>query len=134
MASDAARIRAEGAKVELTDGRIVAVRFDIAALMRIEDEFGSLAAAFRAEKHVSTVVRQLAIGLAHEGFTVDTLIPLLDSRRMHDYQEALGVAWQEALPDPDPKETGEATTESTGDGSGGSPQSSGDGPTASSSA
>lgn len=101
------RITAKGYPITLTDGREVRLRFGMAAILQLEEDFGSLGAVQEALKNLTPqgrvfgpVVDLLAAGLSHHGITRAELIggDLLALDGLEHYAEQLGRAFAEAFP------------------------------------
>lgn len=113
-------LAARGKPITLIDGRVVHVVFTFSSVMRLEDDFGSIAAALTAVEQVESgkafgsIADILAAGLEHESTedgarlsNVDVLRYLLDSTELHHYSEQLGAAFEAAFPTPEQKGGGD---------------------------
>lgn len=107
----AAIIAARGKQITLIDGSQPHVVFTFSAVMRLEEEFGSIAGALEAVQQVEagkafgSIANILAAGLEHEKTAdghslgdVDVLRYLLDSQQLQVYSEQLGAAFEAAFP------------------------------------
>lgn len=107
-------LAARGKPIKLIDDRVVHVVFTFSSVMRLEDDFGSIAAALSAVEQVESgkafgsIADILAAGLEHESTddgarlsNVDVLRYLLDSTELHNYSEQLGAAFEAAFPTPE---------------------------------
>lgn len=128
-----------GKPIVLIDGTQVTLVYTFSSLMRIEEDFGSVAAALQAIRagergSVFTSIAQIcAAGLEHESMPphgarlsdVDVLSGYLDPQRVEQYSDALGDALAAAFPetkaeaeaggddaDPQPDSRGESGTTS----------------------
>lgn len=118
MATTGQRLLAQGAPLTLTDGRMVNVRYDMRALVLIEQHFGSTTAmavelSDPTGRKFTALVHALACGLTHEGLDYDALLDLLHPSQVDAYDEAMEKAWDEAFPpaeEPDPNLSGEANS------------------------
>lgn len=98
---DGTKIAAQGAKLTLTDGRVVAVRFGMRELSRLEDTFGSMQGVQAAltDAPFGSLVKALAIGTQREGVTLDALWDLLEPAMYVEYGRIIDAALSEAFPD-----------------------------------
>lgn len=112
------QILAAGAPLELNDGRVVRLKYDMRGLKALEDAFGSVSAVQDAissdgtGKQFGPFVTVLRCGLHREGITSDDeLIDLLDVHRLPAYGEAVAAAFAEAFPTPDAPADGPGNVE-----------------------
>lgn len=104
-------IAQRGKKITLIDEREVAVVYTFSSLMRIEEDFGSVAGSLgeiskgESGAAFTSLVRIMAAGLEHERTEdgrqlddTDVLRMLLDPMRFSDYSDALGEALAAAFP------------------------------------
>lgn len=104
-------IAQRGKRITLIDDREVAVVYTFSSLMRIEDDFGSVAGSLaeiskgESGQAFTSLVRIMAAGLEHERTEdgqqlddTDVLRMLLDPMRFSDYSDALGEALAAAFP------------------------------------
>lgn len=99
MPRKAAEIRAAGQNITLADGTTATLRYDFAAIARIEDEFGSVSAMFdalRSGKAYSTLATVLWIG-AHTDLPLNDFLASLDVRQTAAYTEAWNAAISETF-------------------------------------
>ena len=109
--TDAARLAAPGFPITLVTGQVVHCRYGMAALMRLEDRFGGLAAMQSAISldgsgpMIGPAVALIAAGLSHEHngegaplSNPDLLADLLDPSQLETYLAAAGLALQQAFP------------------------------------
>lgn len=107
-------IAQRGKTITLIDGSSAVVVFTFSSLMRIEDDFGSIAGALAAineniyGKAFTSVANILASGLEHverpdevDLSDVETLRALLDPMKFADYSDAAGEAIKLAFPEVD---------------------------------
>lgn len=106
--TDADRIAAAGVALALVDGSEVRLRFDLGALHRLEQEFGSIAATAEALHAMWTGALDSSAPWA--GTLRAVLAAALPNVASDAYADpplvltsAVGVAWLEAFPAPDPK-------------------------------
>lgn len=130
----AAIIAQRGKKITLIDDREVTVVYTFSSLMRIEEDFGSVAGALESiaggekAKAFTALSQIMAAGLEHErtddGQGLDdtnVLRMLLDPMRFTDYSDALGEALTAAFPQADTDEQGgDDAADPTKDSPGGS--------------
>lgn len=112
VATQGTRLLAQGAPLTLTDGRTVHVRYDMRALVLIEQHFGStthmaVQLSDPAGKKFTALVHALACGLTREGLDYDALLDLLHPSDVDSYDEAMEAAWNEAFPESDDESAGE---------------------------
>ena len=132
VATQGTRLLAQGAPLTLTDGRTVNVRYDMRALVLIEQHFGSTTAmavelSDPTGKKFTALIHALACGLTHEGLDYDALLDLLHPSQVEEYDQAMEAAWDEAFPpaeEPDPNLAGETQSSPGSDGIGTPPSTS----------
>lgn len=102
------RLRAAGIPIVLLDGEAHVVRFDMAALVALEEQFGSLGAVqdllTNLDEHKAVfgpMLDLLAAGLANEGMTRQRLLSeeLVDAADLDAVATAVGKAFAQAFPD-----------------------------------
>jgi hypothetical protein len=135
--SNPSKLLARGVEVTLADGRVARLRFGMRELAELEDLFGSLNGsqeALAGGKTFKSTAQLLAIGLAHEGLTLEQLWDLLIPADTHLYAEAIVDAISQSFPDSDGPGNSEAGTTTGSPSSTGttSPSSSSAGPSTSS--
>lgn len=98
--TDAERIAAEGVEVTLADGETRRLRFDLRALLTIEQRMGSVAIFAKGldDSLAGRGIESLAVGIsAGLGLDEDTVLGLLDTHRLRDYLVAVVTALDEAV-------------------------------------
>lgn len=108
MASEPVRLLAKGVPVVLADGEEYRLIVDLEALCVIEDEAGSLLSFLdsRNKGYAGKKVKAIRIGLhaalSHTGMSakkIDTLIDHRSLEALQRYDDALGEALNQGLPD-----------------------------------
>lgn len=106
-----ARLLADGVKVTLGDGQEYEFRFGFKALLRVEDEFGSLQAFLDviqdpdfAQRRLNPIYTGLLCALTHYGRPDSEWAALFDFRQMQAYLTAISQAFRQAMPEPQPGE------------------------------
>lgn len=138
-------LKSRGVPITLLDAREVVLLFTFSSLMRLEEEFGSVAAALgeiqKGDKGAAfgSIARIMAAGLEHEHDgdgkrldDTDVLRSLLDSVELEAYSDALGEAFEKAFPEPegdDAPDPQQGATSSPGTGGGTPAPSHSDAPT-----
>jgi len=147
----AAVIAQRGRPITLIDGTEVTVVYTFSSLMRIEDDFGTLARAFAELESgeygalMNTVSKLLAAGLEHVEpagdrgalSDVDVLRGWLDPKHVNDYTDQVTAAIAQSFPDASAEAEGDAvdpTQDSPGESGTTSPPSPSDAQTPSSGA
>lgn len=106
-ASPGARLQAAGAPVLLANGREVWLRYGMAALLHLEDTYGSIPGVLEAlnglnagGKAFTTVVDLIVPGLLHEGISRADLLAddLLDPSLLQVYVQAIARAFEQSFP------------------------------------
>lgn len=102
------KLVSKGVNITLADGRTLDLRYGMAALVELEETFGSLegvGSAFQSVaggggKVFTSVLGLLAAGLAHHGITRATLLrdDLLAVDRLQEYANAANEAFDRAFP------------------------------------
>lgn len=119
---DSQRILAPGRVVELVDGTPIHLRFDFAAMMRLEDRFGSLVEFVRkldAQWSADGFRTVHAAMEAAGGAPID--VALLETTKWEQYHTAVLEAWLEAVPPPNKGKDSGQESDSTGEPTGESP-------------
>lgn len=125
-------IAQRGKKITLIDETDVSIVFTFSSIMRIEEDFGSVAGALAAvsqgEKGAAfTALAQIiAAGLEHATVgdgahlsDVENLRAVLDPMRFEDYSDALGGAMEAAFPQDDKAGEGDADPQTDSPGESG---------------
>jgi len=103
-------VAARSVDITLTDGRVLGMRYGMAGVAALEEEFGGLgevAEAFQLlqggkGKVFTAIIGLVGAGLAHHGITKAEVIrhDLLDLNRIMEYGEAAAEAFNRAFPAP----------------------------------
>ena len=103
--TDADRIAADGEQITLADGSTRTIRFDLRAMLGIERRFGSVGMFSRklergmATGGIEPTLAGLEIALQGEPkLSEDELGSALDPKRFTEYQDAVALAFMQALP------------------------------------
>ena len=101
---------ARSVDITLTDGRVLGMRYGMAGVAALEEEFGGLGEVAEAfallqggkGKVFTAIIGLVGAGLAHHGITKAEVIrhDLLDLNRIMEYGEAAAEAFDRAFPAP----------------------------------
>lgn len=107
------RIVSKAVDITLADGRVVGLRYGMAGVVALEQEFGGLRGVGEAFEHINaggavytSILGLIAAGLTHHGITREQVLrdDLLDLARVEEYAVAALEAWSLAFPTADSSE------------------------------
>lgn len=99
----AAAIKADGTTITLTNGTVMTVKYDMAALIEIEKKHGAVAGLYEKLKEgdkgpiFGTLSHAIWAG-TNRKMPYDAFVNLLDIRKIEEYSNAFAEAIQEAFP------------------------------------
>jgi len=112
----AAAIKADGAKITLTSGSVMQIKYDMAALIEVEKEHGSVTALYEKLKEgdkgpiFGTLAHALWAG-TNRKMPFEAFVNLLSTHSIEEYSNAFAEAIQEAFPVAEESDSGKAETD-----------------------